>query len=44
MLMNTIVTIPKWQDLMCGRAARVHKCNSFFYNKEGYNDANSVDE
>jgi hypothetical protein len=43
MLMNTIVTMPKWQDLMCERAGRVHKCNCFF-NKEGYNDTNSVDK
>jgi hypothetical protein len=33
--------MPKWQDLMCGRIGRVHKCSGFF-NKEGYNDSNSV--
>jgi hypothetical protein len=44
MLMNTIATMPKWQDLMSGRAGRVHKCNSFFVTRRGYNDTNSVDK
>jgi hypothetical protein len=44
MLTNTIVTMPKWQDLMCGRVGRVHKCNVFFCNKEGNNDTNNVDK
>jgi hypothetical protein len=29
MHMSTIVTMPKWQDLMCERAGRVHKCSGF---------------
>jgi hypothetical protein len=27
--MTTIATMPKWQDLMCRRAGRAHKCSGF---------------
>jgi hypothetical protein len=29
MHMTTIATMPKWQDLMCGRVGRVHMCSDF---------------
>jgi hypothetical protein len=35
MLMNTTVTMRRWQDLMCGRAGRVHKCNGLFVTSRG---------
>jgi hypothetical protein len=44
MLMNTIATMPIWQDLMCRRAGRVQKCSGFFCNKEDYDDTNSVEK
>jgi hypothetical protein len=33
----------RWQDLMCGKVGRVHKCSGFF-NKQGYNETNSANK
>jgi hypothetical protein len=29
---------------MCRRAGRVHKCNGFLCNKQGYNETNNADK
>jgi hypothetical protein len=42
--MATIATMPKWQDLICGREGRAPQVQWFFCNKEGYNDSSSVDK